>query len=151
MAAGAPLGVLAQCPVQAAAVVAAINAQRARGANCGARGVFQGAPPLAWHGTLLRVAEAQALFLATRDDLRHTGAGGEGLGTRALEAGYRYRRIGETLAHGQPTFEEALSGWLASDAHCSTLHHAAYTEMAAACRPGADGRPLWVLVLGRPQ
>ena len=132
-----------------AALVQQVNHVRAQGADCGARGRFAPAAALGWHPALESVARAQAQWLADYGLLLHTGSQGQTLGQRASAAGYRYARVTENLAKGQSDVAAALRAWTASEGHCVNLYDAGVNEMALACAPGADGRALWVLVMGR--
>jgi uncharacterized protein YkwD len=138
------------CPRDAEMVLEQVNAARSLGAVCGNRGAFGEAPPLAWQERLLTMAQQHASYLVSIAQLRHTGPQGETVGPRAQQVGYRYQRVGENLAHGQRDLPQALREWTASESHCAALYNPVYTEMALACMPARDGRPLWVLVLGRP-
>ena len=132
------------------AAAAAVAQARARGAACGSRGGFGAAAPLRWSPTLDRVAREQALWVMESGRLTHAGRDGQSLGQRAATAGYRYARIAENLAQGQEDLAEVMAAWAASDGHCANLHDAGVSVMALACRPAADGQPIWVLVLARP-
>jgi uncharacterized protein YkwD len=134
----------------AAAAVQAVSRARAPGARCGERGSFAPAAALAWNAQLEAVARQQAQWMADYGMLVHTGRGGETLGQRASALGYRFARIAENLAQGQDSLAAALDAWTKSDGHCANLFDPAVSEMALACVPGADGRPMWVLILGRP-
>jgi uncharacterized protein YkwD len=127
-----------------------VNAVRAQGARCGARGGMAPSRALSWSPALDRMAQRQAVWMADFGQLVHAGRDGETLSQRAAAAGYDFARIGENLAHGQPTVARALDGWTASEGHCVNLYDSAVTEMALACVPGRDGRAFWVLIVGRP-
>lgn len=139
------------CPDRPDAVLAELNALRARGGVCGARGAFPAAPPVQWNTTLETMARQHARFLVSVGELRHRNEAGQALAERATAAGYRYRSIGENLAQGQHTLTSVLHAWTHSETHCTTQLGAAYTDVALACEPGRNGRPLWVMVLARPQ
>jgi uncharacterized protein YkwD len=141
----------AVCPDDLPAVLDIVNAVRAAGAQCGQRGAFPPAPPVRWNDTLAALAADHARWLVELGDLSHTGPAGEDLAKRADRVGYLYRSLGENLAHGQRTPQAAVVGWLRSDTHCATLFGPQYTEAGVSCRPARDGRPLWVLELGRPR
>ncbi len=145
------MSVAQACPVSIDAVMAELNALRARGGVCGARGAFPAAGPVQWNTTLEAMARQHARFLVGVGELRHRNEAGQALAERATAAGYRFRRIGENLAQGQPTLTSVLHAWTVSDTHCATQLGAAYTDVALACEPGKNGRPLWVMVLARPQ
>jgi uncharacterized protein YkwD len=130
--------------------LAQVNAVRAQGALCGARGGMAASGALIWSGALQALAQRQAVWMADFGMLVHAGRDGETLSQRAAAAGYPFARIGENLAHGQSTVAQALQGWAASDSHCVNLYDSGVTEMALACVPGRDGRAFWVLIVGRP-
>jgi uncharacterized protein YkwD len=131
-------------------VLVQVNAARAQGAVCGARGGMAPSDALRWNAALNTVALRQAVWMADFGMLVHAGREGETLSQRAAAAGYPFARIGENLAHGQATLAQALDGWTASEGHCVNLYDPGVTEMALACVPGRDGRAFWVLILGRP-
>jgi len=137
--------------VTPAIALAQVNSVRALGGRCDARGTFAATASLTWSPALERAAQQQADWLAAHDELVHTGPQGQTLAQRATEAGYRPARVTENLAHGQADVAAVVTAWTGSESHCANLYDAAVSEMALACRPGADGRPLWVLVLGRPR
>lgn len=141
----------ASCPADREVMLEKLNRVRAAGAMCGARGSFPPAQALQWNDLLAGMALAQAQWLVSVDELLHVGPRGETIGERAHQAGYRYARVGENLAQGQPTLDAALRAWQVSEAHCATLFAAPYTEAAIACLPARDGRPLWVMALGLPK
>lgn len=130
-----------------------INRARTVAAACGIRAATaaSAAPMLAWSQRLERAADAHAAWLASSGHFEHSDAGGQTVGDRALAAGYRYARLNESLAWGPRDIAEVIAAWAASPEHCANLVDAAVSEMALACRPGADGRPVWVLVMGRPR
>ena len=132
------------------AILVQVNAARAQGALCGARGGIAPSGALRWNDALQAVARQQALWMADFGMLVHAGREGETLSQRAAAAGYAYARIGENLAHGQANLAQALNGWADSEVHCVNLYDLAVTEMALACVPGRDGRAFWVLILGQP-
>jgi uncharacterized protein YkwD len=133
-----------------ASTLAQVNAVRAEGALCGARGGMAPSGALVWNEALYALAHRQATWMADFGRLVHAGRDGETLRQRAADAGYPFARIGENLAHGQRTVAHALGGWTASEGHCVNLYDSGVTEMALACVPGRDGRAFWVLVVGRP-
>lgn len=153
------LGLLfAAAPLQAAPcpdlspdeALALLNTERARGAVCAAA-----APPLDWHPQLARAALRQAQWMALGGPLQHQGPEGEGLRERvqreaATARAAPFGRLVENLARGQRSLPEALTAWRDSAAHCANLFDARVSHAGLACSVGADRRPVWVLVLGRP-
>ena len=145
------MGTTQACPDGPEAVLAELNALRAQGGVCGARGAFPAAGPVQWSATLETMARQQARFLVSVGELRHRNEAGQALAERAAAAGYRFKGIGENLAQGQPTLTSVLHAWAHSETHCATQFGAAYTDVALACERGKRGRSLWVMVLARPQ
>lgn len=139
------------CPLDVQAVLERVNAVRAAGATCGARGRVEPSGALAWNERLRDMALMQAQFLADIDDLRHAGPNGQTITDRAAAAGYRFARVAENLALGARDVEHVLRSWTASESHCVNLYDQRFTEVALVCTAGKGGRPLWVMVLGRPR
>ena len=134
-----------------AAALGHVNAVRAAGARCGAAGSFASAKaPLVWSPVLEGLARQQVAWLAQAGLLLHAGSEGQTLSQRAQAAGYRFAQVAENLAQGQRDVATVLAAWTASESHCVNLYDASVTEMALACASAADGRPMWVLILGRP-
>ena len=112
---------------------------------------FSSAGTVNWNNALERAAINQATWLADLGSLVHTGPAGQRVGARATEAGYRFLRVTENLALGQTSLAQAITAWQASESHCNNLFDQRVTEMALACVPARDGRPVWVMILGKPQ
>lgn len=138
------------CPAPGPALLAGINALRAAGGPCGARG-FAPAGPLAWNATLAAVAAGHAQALALRGTLSHGGADGSLGGDRLKRAGYAWQRWGENLAAGSTEPEALLALWRDSPVHCALLREPALHEAGLACAPAAAGGPYWVLMLATPR
>ena len=135
------------------AILEAVNVARASARNCGAQ-QFAPAPALAWNGALADAALAHSLDMATHASFSHQGTDGRGVAARALQAGYRWRRIGENIAAGNDSTDAAVSGWLASPGHCANIMQRGFTEMGAAYAidsAGATARVVWTQVFGTPQ
>ena len=131
------------------AVLDRVNAVREAGALCGSLGHFVPAAPVQWNAALEAAALIQAQWLAQAGRLVHLGPQGETLSQRATAAGYRFRRVTENLALGQRDVPRVLADWTRSDSHCANLVDSRVTEMGLVCVPTTDGRPVWVLVMGR--
>ena len=130
-----------------------INAYRAAGAQCGARGSFPAAPALAWDERLASAAYAHARDMADHNYFSHTGRDGSSPGQRAADSGYAASAVGENIAAGYATVQAVVDGWMASDGHCANLMHAAYRDLGLACADGAGstyGR-YWALTLAAPR
>lgn len=132
-------------------VHALVNEARAGKRRCGWKR-FEAAPPLARSQSLGRVAQAHAADMAARSRMEHAGSDGSTPGDRATRAGYRWSRIGENVAAGQPTPELAVASWLESPRHCANLMDPAYTEMGVgfAAGSGTAAEIYWAQVFGTP-
>jgi uncharacterized protein YkwD len=107
------------------AILAAINGTRAR----------HGKPPLRYSQKLEAAARSQANLMARKDQLSHNL--GVTLRQRVTDAGYT-GAVGENVAGGQRTLEQAIQGWLDSPAHRNTLLSTRFVEfgLAVASVPG---------------
>jgi uncharacterized protein YkwD len=123
-------------------IVAAINGTRA--AN--------GKPPLRYNINLESAARSQANLMAAKDKLSHDL--GVTLRQRVTTAGYD-GAVGENVAGGQSTLDQAISGWLASPAHRDTLLSGKFQEfgLAVATVPAnrkSRYRTYWAFIAGGP-
>lgn len=111
-------------------------------------------PALRWQPRLAAAAEGHTRAMARLDFFDHVDPSGRTVAHRVQATGYAWRVVGETLAAGQASLEEALRDWLASPSHCAALLDARFTEFGLARvaqpQPGAPDAALWTLVLGRP-
>lgn len=138
------------CSTEPAAVMAEVNEVRELDSPCAQSGDPFILRRLAWSAGLERVALRQAEWLASLGRLVHAGPKGQTLAERADEVGYPYVQVSENLAMGQRSLAQVLAAWRASLSHCQNLYDGQVSEAALACVPAADGRLVWVLVLGRP-
>jgi uncharacterized protein YkwD len=133
------------------AILDAVNAVRAAGRTCGDR-KFGPAAPLLWNDELAEAALAHSDDMARRHYFEHRGADGSVVGDRAHQAGYNWRSVGENIASGVRSPEDAMAGWLDSPGHCANLMNPAFTEMGAgyAVNPNSKyGTVYWTQVFGR--
>lgn len=112
-------------------ILQAVNVARASARICGEH-AFAPAPPLQWSAALGDAALAHSRDMATRRYFNHRAKDGSEAAERATRAGYRWRRVGENIAFGQRTPEEAVAGWLDSPGHCANIMNRDFTEMGAA-------------------
>lgn len=110
-----------------ASITAAINGVRK--AN--------GRPPLAYNAKLEAAARSQARLMASKDKLSHDL--GVTLRQRVAAAGYD-GAVGENVAGGHRTLEQAIQGWLDSPAHRETLLSTRFTEFGLAAASVDGGR-----------
>lgn len=112
-------------------------------------------PRLAWNPLLAETARRHSASMASEHYFDHVDRQGRTVGARARAAGYRYRVVGENLAAGHVSIDEAVGGWLLSPSHCRNLIDARFTEFGIAQVPSSDPtdpyRTYWTLVLGLPQ
>lgn len=132
-------------------ILEASNAARATGHTCGDT-YFPPAPPLAWDQSLGQAALAHSRDMADKRYFSHQGSDNTNAGDRARQAGYPWQRIGENIAAGLGTPEEAVVGWLGSPPHCANLMDPGFTEMGAAYAINPKSktqRAYWTQVFGK--
>jgi uncharacterized protein YkwD len=132
-------------------ILDAVNAVRATGRTCGERS-FGPAAPVTWNDELAQAALAHSEDMAAHHYFNHRGADGSFVGDRAHRAGYNWRRVGENIASGLHSPEEAMAGWLDSPGHCANLMDPSFTDMGAAyaINPNSKvGTAYWTQVFGR--
>jgi uncharacterized protein YkwD len=105
------------------------------------------------NATLEHAAGQYARDLASYGYLDHTGRDGSSAAQRITRSGYRWREVGENLARGIMTPEDAVAGWLHSPEHCANLMDPAFRQMgvAYAVNPGNDAGVYWALEFGTPR
>lgn len=109
-----------------------------------------GVGPVRYNAALAAAAQAQANLMARKDTLSHEIGGS--LRARVTRVGYS-GAVGEDLAAGHRTLEEAIDGWMQSYAHRATLLSDKFTEfgLATAHVPsGSNSRygQYWALIMG---
>lgn len=135
------------------AILDGVNAARARPRSCGDRN-YPAAPPLRWNGALGEAALMHSRDMAAKRYFSHQGKDGSQAGERASRAGYAWRRIGENIAFGQRTPQDAVASWLDSPGHCANIMHPGFTEMGAAYGLTPErqtGVIYWTQVFGTPR
>ncbi|MGZ5198170.1 MAG: CAP domain-containing protein [Telluria sp.] len=133
------------------AILDAVNAARAAGRSCGERS-FGPAAPVVWNAELAQAALAHSDDMARHHYFNHRGSDGSFVGDRTHQAGYNWRRVGENIASGVRSPEDAMAGWLDSPGHCANLMDPAFTEMGAAYATNPNsksGTAYWTQVFGR--
>lgn len=122
----------------------AVNTVRAVPQACGSDRM-PAAGPLVWNDRLEAAALRHSLDMAQHDHFDHRGTDGSRVGDRTTEAGYRWRLVGENIAHHQTSVDEVVADWMDSPSHCQQLMDARAVEMGAAERSG-----YWTLVFATP-
>lgn len=129
-----------------------VNAARAVARTCGTRR-FKAAPPLSWNTRLAETALAHSSDMANRNYFSHTSKDGTQLKGRVERSGYDWRGLGENIAAGQTSAQQAVSVWLASPGHCANIMGPQFTEMGAAyaLNPRVAATHYWTQVFGTPR
>jgi uncharacterized protein YkwD len=133
------------------AILAATNRARATARTCGTQ-YFAAAPPLTSNMALDRAAQAHSSEMAALRYFSHEGKDGSTVGERATRAGYAWQHIGENIASGMRTPDEAVAGWVASPGHCANLMNAGFTELGSGFAESRDPETaivFWTQVFGR--
>jgi uncharacterized protein YkwD len=136
----------------AAMVLELVNEARSHKRRCGMRS-YRPVGPVKLVTALNRAALRHAEDMARHSFMGHVGRDGSVPGDRALRAGYSWRAIGENVAQGSNTPEQAVADWLASPEHCATLMNGTYSEMgvAFAVNPDSAAGIYWSQVFASPR
>jgi len=130
-------------------VLALTNDARSHARRCGSTS-FAAAPPLSLNVLLERAALEHSKDMAAHNYMDHTGRDGSTPADRITHTGYKWRMVGENLASGVMTPEDAVAGWLQSPHHCANLMTARFTEMgvAFAVKSNSDAGIYWTQTFG---
>lgn len=134
-------------------ILEGVNAARASGHTCGDQH-FPPAPPLSWNPALAQAALGHSEDMAARRYFSHTAKDGSKAAERTRRAGYHWKLVGENIAFGQHTPQQAVASWLDSPGHCANIMNARFTEMGAAYGIAAEKRSgivYWTQVFGQPR
>jgi uncharacterized protein YkwD len=134
-------------------ILALVNAARAEPRSCGMER-FGPAGPLRWNPALAEAALAHSRELATHHYFSHVERDGSTPAMRVARAGYVWGRVGENIASGQRSPNEAVQSWLDSPGHCANIMNPGYTEMGAAyaVNPANENRTAyWTQEFARPR
>ena len=134
------------------AMLAAVNAARATGRNCGAT-FYPAAPALTWNAQLAQAAAGHSHDMANNNYISHTSLDGRTLADRIVATGYAYTWLGENIAAGYGTIDATMAGWLGSAGHCANIMNANFRELGAACAINNDStyRDYWTQNFGTPR
>jgi uncharacterized protein YkwD len=127
------------------------NEARAHARRCGWTS-YAAAPPLTLNTALDRAALEHSRDMANHHYFDHTGSDGSSPADRITRTGYQWRMVGENLASGMTTPEEAVAGWIKSPHHCENLMTARFTEMGLAFAVNPSGSDIyWTQTFGTPR
>ncbi len=112
-------------------------------------------PALVFNPRLADAALKHSRAMAEQGFFDHTDPNGKTVGGRSKESGYRYRVVGENIAAGHDSVEEAVRGWLLSASHCENMIDSRFVEFGIAkvtsTNPADPYGSYWTLVLGQPR
>jgi uncharacterized protein YkwD len=133
-------------------VLELVNAARTRGSRCGGR-LYAAVPPLGLAPPLTAAALEHSQDMARHGEFEHAGHDGSTPAGRVKRAGYQARTVGENIAAGVETPEDAVAGWLASADHCTNIMSARSTEMgvAYATNLASSSAIYWTQVFAAPR
>ena len=142
----------------------AINNARAKARDCNdGLGLVNAAPALTWSDELYASAYEHSNDLASSNTFSHYGSGtaSDITGQNNNKASYfnerirangyaEYRTIGENIAGGQASIQEAVTAWLASPAHCTNIMNPNFKEIGVAvvANPSSDYGIYWTQSFG---
>jgi len=127
-------------------ILNAINKARSVARDCkDGNGLVSAAPALTWNNELYAAAYEHSYDLAQSNTFSHYGSGTDSditgsnnnkesyFNERIKANGYtNYRTIGENIAGGQATIQEAVEAWLASPTHCTNIMNPQFKEVGVA-------------------
>jgi uncharacterized protein YkwD len=108
-------------------------------------------PPLRANALLAAAARDHARDMAEHKKLSHEGSDGSDPAQRVKRNGYRYQDVGENVADGQTTVEEAMRTWMNSPPHRKNIL-GDFAEIGAAVAQAQDEEKTnyWCVNFGRP-
>ena len=129
-----------------------VNEAREHGHRCGNRS-WPPANPVRLSATLSEVVRQHALDMARHNYFDHQDLSGRSPADRVRAAGYREQRVGENIAYGTLSIEDAIAGWLNSPGHCENLMDPRFKEMGIAFAPdsGEHRELYWVQLFADPK
>ena len=143
---------LADWPDAGREILRLTNQARAESRSCG-RKQFGAAQPLVWAPELAGAALVHSCDMARRNYFRHRAEDGSLAADRVENKGYSWRRVGENIAAGQGSAEQAVSAWVSSPPHCANLMNPKFTEMGAGygVDTDSDSTIYWTQVFATPR
>lgn len=123
--------------------------------NAVIRAIPPARPALKWNPLLAAAAQHHSSQMASTGHFEHEDLRGDTVASRSTAVGYRWRAIGENIAAGQTSLDEAFGGWLQSLEHCQNIVDPRFTEFGLAVARSAkindEFGTYWTLVLGTPK
>jgi len=133
-----PGGQTCNIPGFAQALIAEINAARAKARNCGATS-FPAAPAIGyWNTKLTEASIRHSSDMAGKNFFSHTGSDGSTPFDRVISADYKQGGSGEILMRStSPDVKRFVNVWLASEGHCKIIMDPSHKELGGACVAGS--------------
>lgn len=131
------------------AALALVNSLRAESRYCGPT-LYPAAPALTLDSRLNAAAQTHSDYMATNNHFSHTWSDGTHPADRIAAQGYRGMRVGENIALGQRSYEQAIHDWLGSPGHCSNIMSPNFRHMGLASASADNGRQYWTQVFAAP-
>ncbi len=129
-----------------------VNEARSRKRHCGNK-VYRAVGALKLVPALNKAALRHAQDMARHSFLGHEGHDGSRPAERITSAGYSWRLVGENVAAGSATAEQAVEDWLKSPGHCANLMSRDFTEtgIAFVVNPASTAGIYWTQVFAAPR
>lgn len=109
-----------------------------------------GVAPMRKDPTLMAIADFYSCRLIDGEFFAHVDPeDGSTVAERAADFGYAFAKIGENLAGGQQSAQEAVVDWMKSAKHRANLLDPAFTEIGVAVKDGGRLGRIWVQEFGR--
>ncbi len=110
----------------------------------------KGLEPYKVNEQLSEAALAHARNMARQRRMTHV-LDGETPADRVKRAKYPMRAVGENVARGYRSPVATMRGWMKSPGHRKNILSSKFTEIGVAVAYGADGKPYYCQVFGRPK
>lgn len=132
------------------AALALVNSFRAEPRYCGPTW-HPAAPSLTIDTRLNAAAQAHSDYMAINKHFSHFWTDGTNPGHRVAAQGYSPSTVGENIAMGPSSSEQAIHRWFNSDGHCRNVMNPSFVHMGLASATAADGRQYWTQVFAAPR
>lgn len=126
-----------------------VNQVRAQPRRCGDTS-FGAATAIRWNTQLESAARRHSVDMATNNFFSHTGSDNTRVSDRVEATSYQWQSVGENLAAGQTSLQQAIDGWLDSPSHCRILMNTSFKDAGLACveNQSTEFSTYWTSVFG---
>jgi uncharacterized protein YkwD len=114
-------------------VVQLVNLERRR----------RGLRPVDLDDLLATAARVHSADMAKRRYLAHVSPEGGTVADRVTAAGYRWSRVGENIAWGQPDPRAVMKDWMESRGHRANIHNPEFVHLGVGIALDARSRIVW--------